>query len=277
MNYLPTLALTLLLTLTNIGAVAHAEVVKTGSTFFIPVHFERGPESINVIEGSLRIPSGITVEHIDTTDSSLNVFANGPIHDLSQGTIEFTGGTPEGISETNGLLFTIQARADAEGIYTIIPASVSAFEHNGEGTQVGITVPAVTVTVRDDGSVEATPTTNRSTELVTAIGKEDSLFEGKWFVTFYGGAKGSPVDHYEVKEGWFGNSVPAERYHVLRDQSRSATLWVTAVGENQETVTAHIPPARPWPERFLLVGIVLIVLAGGAVLYMKIIRRKRAP
>jgi hypothetical protein len=276
MNYLLTLTLALLLTLTNLGAVAHAEVIKTGSTFYIPVQFERGPEIINVIEGSIRIPQGITVEHIDTTGSSLRVFAHGPTLDLSQGTIEFTGGTPQGIEEATGTLFVIQARADSVGTYTILPRSVSAYEHNGEGTQVGITVPAVTVTVRDDGEVEERASEGASTPLVTAIGKEETLFEGKWFVTFYGGESGAMIDRYEVKEGWFGKTVSAERYHVLRDQGRSATLFVTAVDANGNTVSTRIAPENPWPERFLFGGgIALLVVLCGAFYFLVLRKRNR--
>jgi hypothetical protein len=272
MNYLSlTLAFLLLLSGTT---PAHAALIKTGSTFYIPIQFERGPENINVIEGSIRIPSGITVQNIDTTGSSLAVFAHGPTLDLSQGTIEFTGGTPQGIEEATGTLFVIEARADAVGTYTVIPKSVSAFENNGEGTQVGITVPAVTVTVRDDGEVEERAVQGTPTPLVTAIGREETLFEGKWFVTFYGGASGASVDHYEVKEGWFGQTVSAERYHVLRDQGRSATLFVTAVDANGNTVSTRISPENPWPERFLFAGGIALLLALCGALYFLFLRKR---
>lgn len=276
---------TLLLALLLLGTLpAHAATLSleaplaaADSAFYLPVVLTlEETESINTVAGSIQVPEGVTIESIDTSGSAFSLFAEGPRYILASRTIAFTAGAPGGLPQkSTALLFVIKAHAALPGAYVFTPSGVSAYANDGQGTNAVVAFTPARVSVGVAGSVhtDALPAVP-SAPIIAAIGRDESLFEGKWFATFYGGASGSSVDHYDVREGWWHPLVRAERYYVLEDQRRTSTVWITAVGENGHRVTTSIPAADPWPERLLLAGIVLLLGLIGALAWR--VFRKRS-
>ena len=245
-----------------------------GSPILLPVVFTAGDESVNVVEGSITIPEGMTIEHLDTSGSAFPLFASGPTYMPSSRTVEFTAGSESNIGAHEvALVFVIQARAEKEAMYEVSPGTIAAYASDGAGTKIAVAAHPTQVSVGAKGSVQVDAFPKGAPQtLLAEIGKEDSLFEGKWFLTFFGGAQGAPVARYEIREGWWRFPVSADRYYVLKDQARRTTLFVTAIDTNGNRTNILVPAAYPWAERAVLFAIALIA-AVAAYLLMRRLRK----
>ncbi len=256
-----------LLALIAIASPAHAAqlsieapLAAAGERVALPVVLTRERASLNVLEGSVLVPEGMTIERIDTSGSAFALFMTGPSYVPASHSIEFTAGAPGGLGDKDPvLLFVIYARAEVPGSYAF-SGTVTGYENDGVGTALSIAVAPATLSVGPQGSVsvDALPT-YPPRALIAEIGRDASLFEGKWFATFFGGESGSSVDHYVVREGWWRSEARADRYYVLQDQGRASTLWVTAVSENGKKTTVAIAALNPWPERILAAAAILLL------------------
>lgn len=275
MNFLTSTLLSLAVFVTALTPAVAAELsIETplggaASTLQVPVVFTADNEAINVVEGSIKIPEGIMIESLDTSSSAFSLFASGPTYVISSHSVEFTAGAPTGIAPNEvALLFIINARAEAEGSYVFAPNTVHAYTSDGNGSRIEVDTRDATLAVGAKGSVSVDPLPKGTPQpLIAEVGKDASLFEGKWFATFYGGADGSSIDHYEVREGWWRFPVRVDRYFVLNDQSRSTTVWVTAVGTDGSRMTVALAPENPWSERLVLTFITLLAALGAYLLY----------
>ncbi|HRH24512.1 MAG TPA: hypothetical protein PK109_02905 [Candidatus Paceibacterota bacterium] len=254
---------TLLLALVWLPAYAAQLSIETplagaGDPFSLPVVLTPEGVTLNVVEGVIQVPDGVVVDRINTAGSAFSLFMTGPSYVPASHAIEFTLGAPGGVSTNEPmLLFVIEGHAQVPGSYPF-KGTVTGYENDGVGTALAIAVAPATLSVGPEGSVHVDPLPESApTSLIAEVGRDASLFEGKWFATFFGGMSGSSVDHYAVREGWWRAEVPADRYYVLQDQSRSSTLWVTAVGENGKRVTVAVAPENPWMERLLAAAIIL--------------------
>ncbi len=233
-----------------------------GATFSIPVMVDVGNDNVNAIEGSLTVPDGLVIDTISTAGSVLALWAEGPSYVVTDRAIEFTGGSPHSIASGKQLLFVVHAHAAAQGSYVLTPKSLSAYANDGKGSRLAITSAPVTVMVGAKGSVPAESgqsTPHTATTLVADLGRDASLFDGKYFIAFYGGDNGRGVDHYEIQEGWWSRAVRADKYYVVKDQSQGTSLYVTAINANGTVAVTTIPAAHPWKERGVLIALLLVL------------------
>lgn len=246
-----------------------------GDSFSLPVVLTPEGSQVNVIEGSIQVPDGVTIERIDTSGSAFALFMTGPVYVPASHSIEFTAGAPGGIENTPALLFVIEGRADVPGSYPF-SGTVTGYENDGAGTALAIAVAPVSLAVGPAGSVNVdAPREREPSPLLAEIGKDVSLFEGRWFATFFGGAYGSSVEHYTVREGFWRAPVLADRYYVLQDQGRSTTLWVTAVSDGGKSVTVMLPAENPWMERFMIAALLLVIVIVASLVW-RTLRKKRS-
>lgn len=101
------------------------------------------------------------------------------------------------------------------------------------------------------------------------IGKEASVFEGKYFVSFSTKDNPSGIDHYELLEeqqkGLFKPSQPGtwkvvKSPYVLKDQSLKSVIRVKAIDRaGNERIAEFIPPYKPFPY-WIVVPVVLLII-----------------
>ncbi len=219
-------------------------------------------EAVNAAEGAIRIPDGIHVEGADAHGSAFPVWTTSPRVILSDGVIAFSGGVPNGIPPgREALLFTIHARATAPGEYAFVPEGIRVYRNDGRGTLEPSPALRASVSVEIEAGDEALSLAPLASTPVTAdIGRDDALFDGRYFLAFYGGTLPSGVDHYEVKEGWFGKTVRADGYHVLADQGLTSRVTVTAVGTDGSRESVTVPAANPPYWIAALIGLLTLAL-----------------
>jgi hypothetical protein len=144
-------------------------------------------------------------------------------------------------------------------------------------------------TVRFRANIDTTP----PGEFKPEIGRDPSVFGGKYFLSFATTDAMSGVDYYEILEEpqknifsrFFSknkskilgetaqNWKVGESPYLLEDQSLQSIIKVKAVDKaGNERVAEIIPPAKPFPWIKLLIIVVIIIVLAVAV--WKIIRRK---
>jgi hypothetical protein len=252
--------------------------VAPGSEVTFIVEFVAGENEINVVEGVLKVPETFTVQRMDTAGSRIALWQTKPTYDAQSREIIFTGGTPERMQgNDSALLFVVRGTSETEGELTLTPLNITGYLADGRGTPIQVSAEAMTVHVTSDPVSGQVPTEIPSSvpqPLIAEIGKDSALFEGKYFVSFFGGDTGEGVSYYEVKEGQ-EDAVRAEQYYVLKDQSLSSDIEVRAVFPDGHSVSVTIPAQKKFGITPIIVSIVfLFTLITLVLLYKK--KRQRS-
>lgn len=249
---------------------------EAGKDFLIEIRTSTDGSPINAAEGSVTLPAGIAVQGVQTGGSVFSLWPVEPRFVRSTNTVEFTGGTPNALTNlSHALLFTVGARAQAAGTYAVSAGNARAFLSDGKGTPVQFAPVVKKITVGSKSSNEEVKTKDTTPPqfVVAELGNDTSLFNGNTYLTFFATDDKSGVKEYSVKEGLFGGYVPAEHYYVLKDQSLKKDLWVRATDFEGNQITKKIPathPALPWS---LIIGSILVAVIG-LLLWMRFLKRR---
>jgi len=103
------------------------------------------------------------------------------------------------------------------------------------------------------------------------IGKDPSMFEGKYFLSFLAIDKSSGIDHYEVREekidlfgtakvsGWEVNKSP----YLIKDQTLGSLVKVKAVDRaGNERIAEILPLKKPFPYQVLIIAVLGLLIIG---------------
>jgi len=219
-------------------------------------------ESINTFKGTLVYPPDIlTVSDIRTANSLINFWVESPTD--NSGEITFAGITPGGFNGQQGLLFQVYFIPKKTGSATLVMKDQELFKNDGEGTPLSnITVFARTIalkTIPESPDYNYISEDNRDPEDFEIIRTRDnSLFDGKWFVTFMSQDKGSGIARYEICERLF-SCVSGTSPHLLEKQTNNYRITIHAFDKNNNKTTERLFST---PFIIKLVGI----MSGGVIL-----------
>ncbi|KND47045.1 MAG: hypothetical protein AB199_01270 [Parcubacteria bacterium C7867-004] len=230
----------------GVGAAAFLvtpDAATVGQEFAATMSFAPQGEAVNAVEGSLKIPEGLSVVRVSTGGSALALWPVSPAFSLSDRTVTFVGGSPgAGLpADSSSLLFTLYLKAAAPGTYSIESSAVSGFKADGTGDRVAVAVEPVSVIVGSE-AVKSTAKADHAApnSLTVALGSDTSLFDGAPFVSFFASDAGSGIAAYQAKEGWFGAYKPVDRYYVLADASAKQPVWIRAIDAEGNKRTVHV-------------------------------------
>ncbi len=239
--------------------------VAVGERFEIGVFVETGNERANAVEGEVLFPEDLLgVERIHDANSVVPLWIEKP--NARSGALRFSGMVPQGF-EGNKMLFRVMFKGKRFGEAFIEARNLRLLRNDGAGTPVPFVSRAARVVVASgisEGSGEAAgiPDAEPPEPFDPQIGKDEAIFEGKYFLAFSAADAGSGIDHFEVCEGW-NACVQAESPYLLRHQALDREIIVKAF-DAEGNVRAAIVPAenpRPWYRDRILLGI----LTGGFV------------
>lgn len=240
--------------------------VSVGETFQLSIQFDTGAESINAADGTILIPDGTEVVSVSTGGSAFTLWPVQPTANASTRSIAFTGGTPGGLApHTHATLFTVTLKALKQGTYTLSSNNISFYKNDGKGTVVAVVDASNSVSVNSSPSTSTTREPRDSTPPQFAyadIGKDATLFNGAWYLSFSANDNGNATPTCQVKEGIFSKFVAADRYYVLRDQSRSSFITIKATDGAGNSSTKLLWPAHI-PHIAYGIGILLLLIALG--------------
>ena len=264
-----------------------AKEITVGDTFIVDVKLSNNEEEINVADTSIFFDQDILeVSSVGTGGSVFNLWTRQPVFSNESGKIMFTGGTPNGISSTDGQIIKIVFYAKSAGSGLLVFSDESSlYLNDGKGTIVKPTVEPLNITVAqksEDGTAnnswdnflaaDKTP----PEEINISLGRDPSMFDDKFFISFSAIDKDSGVKLYDVKEG-DRDFVQSESPYVLYDQSLKQEMLIKVVDNagnykivqfNPESATQSTEGPIFTKLYFWLVTILILFIAG--FLYFKL-------
>lgn len=209
--------------------------IKVGNTTLLKIMIDTEGQEINALEGKIYINNPKDITSITTGGSIFSLWPRRP--SLDEGLISFTGGTPSGVYGNSLRVFTIAIKPTTPEKIKINFSEVASFLSDGLGTKVSVTGSPVEISVNSD-DLETTEDNelanlviddkNPPNKFSIDIGREETLHDGKYFLSFYATDNESGINRYEVKE----NDLPTVRsgsVYVLQDQSLTGTVEVRAI------------------------------------------------
>ena len=261
--------------------VPEKSISGVGQEVRVLVTLSTDTSEVNAVEGSVIHPPSLSLVRIEDGNSLVTLWLKRPTIE-GQG-ISFSGVTPGGYAGQNGRVFAFVAKVAREGSSALTFSDVLLLKNDGQGTVIGTSGVPLSLSVRGKAE-DVSPVlvdTVRPETFVPTIGKDESLFEGQWFVAFTTQDKGVGIDYYTVQESkswvglWFSSKVVAESPHALQDQTGKGYVRVTAYDKegNARSETAIPAVPAPWYARveYLFGTVLLIVLIlTGVFFYRKI-------
>jgi len=211
--------------------------ISAGDIVFIEFMMNTEGQLINVVEGDLLIQSGaenIEIKDFSLAGSDMKFWPRSPSLDLKENKISFAGGVPGGVNKENARLFKVAIVAKSPGQLLLAPFNMKAYLNDGKATPVGIninnlkvSITQATATPVDELSDIVINDTKKPQNLTANIGRDDSLFDGKRFLTFSAIDNESGIDYYAVKEGNRA-LVRSGSIYVLQNQDKLEPVIVVA-------------------------------------------------
>lgn len=192
-----------------------------------------GRETVNAIEGTLELPTGVSVEKIYTGDSAVLIWITKPVFDLESGTITFAGMTPGGFSGKRPM-FTIETKGDSLAGFS--SQTGSAYKNDGEGSPATIRFSLAESELNED--------LEGPEPFVLNISSSPDIFESRKFLSFVAQDKNSGIERYEFAATWAlppsdSDWFVAESPYALSTSHNFKRLHIRAIDNegNERTVS----------------------------------------
>ncbi len=222
--------------------------------------------ALNAIQGDIALMGSFDSVRISTSNSIVPLWVDAPR--AADGVIHFSGVIPGGfgglllpdVPEAKpGLLFSLIIAPAEHQRVTVNARHVTAYLNDGQGTAMALPL------ARLDFSAGPLPPAN-ALDLASpgtffpAIGRDSSVFEGRWFVAWNALDRGSGIGHYEVREqrpGKEGDWIAAASPYILQDQELKSVIEVKAIDTLGNQRIARLEPshALSWGDRVSKRGI----------------------
>lgn len=229
----------------------------------VEVYLDPEGVSINALEGIIRLhhSEGVTVPsvRIETGGSVLSLWPKAPEYSEAEGVIRFTGGIPEGFDHEE-LLMRIRFFATTPGTAVLSWIGGAAYRNDGIGTQENISSRSITVSLPSStlNSVDMSPTDSKPPTFESfEIGRDQSVYDGKYFISFHATDDVSGIEKYEVLENGVRTEVRDGTY-VLIDQRKKTPVTIIAYDKAGNSTSFK----APWvsPRLYMLVGLVGVII-----------------
>lgn len=246
--------------------------ISVGDTAIITVKVNAEGAVLNTVEGEVSVKSttggGVVVQEFSLANSSFGLWPRTPSLSKDGNLISFVGGVPGGFSIEGATLFKIIVEAKKEGTITIAPQNMVTYANDGKGTKVP--VKQMPISIKIDASKQGVPASNEWNDIIASdvispedfivvIGQDNTLFDGKKFAFFSSLDNQSGISHYEVSE----DGAPVVRSgstYVLKNQSDSVKLTVTAYDKANNKKTANYPVSESWFGSVSWLSVIVVVL-----------------
>lgn len=263
----------------TISVTPPEDTVRVGDTVILKVMIDTEQVEINAVDGVIYFNKSAPVTSLTTGGSIMSLWPKVPT--IEDNKITFTGGSPSGVFGKFLKIFTIAIKpTTADTIEISIPEG-HAYLNDGQGTEVGLTGPTINIPVlpRGDDTDNLASLIGSDTEPPTSftieIGREASLYDGKYFLSFYSSDGESGIEYYEVTENNY-SPVRSGNVYVLKNQNLSGTVTVKAVdvagNVRTETRTLGMYDSEVFTPTLITISAILILVLVS--LYLFIVKRK---
>lgn len=256
------------------------EPLHVGDTALLKVVVNTDGKEINVVEGAVKFGNPNDIVSITTGGSIFKLWTRKP--SLEGSKILFTGGTPSGVFSNSLQLFTIAVKPKSAKPIKINFENIAAYLNDGKGTKVSLSGSPVEIPVLSAGEGKdqlaslVTSDENPPLEFQIELGRDPSLYDGKYFISFYATDNESGIDMYMVSEDGYPE-VRSGSVYVLQDQTLSGTVEVKAIDNagNTRTQALKLKAGTSWLRIITIIILVFVVILAIYFVAAKIFRKKR--
>jgi hypothetical protein len=253
-----------------------------GDTILFSVRIDSEGENINAVEGDVLLDhaaGAVSLTDINTSGSQFSLWPVNPLPSERNTRISFAGGSPGGLTSNNAIIFNIVLKLQETGQVALSLDNIGVYVHDGKGTRDDVSVKDLIIDVlpkkadtkaADDWSSIVLSDTTPPEPFDVSMGQEESVFDGKKFLSFGTTDGQSGVSYYEVIEGTLPPARSSGTY-VLQEQQKPVKVTVIAydsAGNARESVyssPALAPEAASyaavWVFMGSILGIFLLVVA----------------
>ncbi len=260
--------------------------VSVGDTTSIDVIINTEGENINVIDGSINIPSGLNlveIKELSIANSALSQWVRTPSLSIKDGNISFIGGLPGGLNKKSASLFRIFFTSKLSGQVTFSPNDIKVYANDGLATQVGVHVTPISITINENSNLpvkdELKAVTVKDfkapTNINVDLGQDESLFDGQKFINISASDSESGIDYFEVKEG-NRESVRTSNSYVLQNQNNLEPIAIFAF-DKAGNVSKKILSTYSPKNSYLWITVIILSVAMIASLFIlyRIFKKKK--
>lgn len=251
-----------------------ADKIYQGDTFIVQLKLSTADNLINAVEGNLSFDNKkLEVKEISAGGSIFSLWPNPATVLGDKGEISFVGGVMGGFQGANAEILKIIFLAKQEGSADINFENNSfLFLNDGSGTKANYTARPLTLSIlerpaglapKNEWQPLVAQDTNPPEPFEIVIGNNPSMFDDKYFVSFFTTDKESGVDYYEIKEG-NGPLIKGNSPYRLTDQNLRSIIEVKAVdkaGNERMSVLQPLHPEKKIYQKSLFWGIIIIAIA----------------
>jgi hypothetical protein len=223
-----------------------------GDVFTVDLTLDTEGQVLNAIETEVSFPIEL-LEYIDSDDGSsmVNLWIEKPTyHDLNR--ISFSGITPGGFSGNDTPILSLTFKVMKVGQGNIEINKANLLIHDGLGTEAEVRKQNIHIAISEGKSEIIVNTIDDEIpeHFNPAIIQDKDLFAGAQTLIFATKDKGSGLDYYEVKEGWFSRYIKTESPYRLKHQNLDKKISIKAVDRlgNERVEIIYPQNWKPWYE-----------------------------
>lgn len=249
--------------------------VRAGDTFIATVSLDTGVDTVNAIEGTLRIPANLTPSSVRLSGSLVPLWVSPP--KVVGNTVTFAGVLPGGFQGT-GALFSLTLKAEQSGSARLsFDTGANAYSNDGNGTEVSLTSRSLAVSVGESSGIPRIADVPRDTTLPEPFAP--TLTSGEPFglpgvvLVFGTQDKDSGVLRYDIAVSYNKHTNvetlswrEVKSPYALTSDDNDRFIFVRAVDYDGNTRVARVAPQVFSPFAFvaswwgLLVGVIFLIV-----------------
>lgn len=249
----------------EISLQADKNIFSPKESFLVNVFLDTADLSVNAVEGAVVFsPQNLTLKEIREGNSLINFWIEKPKVTQS-GAVPFSGITTGGFTGKKVFLFSLIFEVKEKQSGVISFNDIRVLGNDGKGSQIDTTEKSFEFIVSDQSSEKWIDKSVLDTEppekFLPLVASDPTVFDGAYFLVFSTVDKGVGIDHYEVREGLWGDYVEAESPYRLSDQSLSKNLYVAAFDKtgNKRVVEIDAENTVKHFQSGTILGIILII------------------
>ncbi len=237
--------------------------VAIGEVISVDIVLDTKESVVNAAELVIKFPSEfLSFVRFDDSKSTLSLWVEEP-QLQAPATLHFSGVTPGGIVSNGAVLVRVYFKVEQEGQGNIEVTDASVLLHDGLGTRdstsyqnVHIVAGNNTSHARDFVFDDELP---ESFSLL--LDRDANVFDGDYFLSFTTKDKGSGMNYYEVKEGWFAQYKKVQSPYRITSQALDTQIYVKAVDQyGNERIAVFYPQNKvpPLEQKRVRIGILIV-------------------
>lgn len=234
--------------------------LSVGKNFELSVFVDSGNESVNAVSGELIFDQTFfRVKDLNSANSVINFWVENP--SANNGIVNFSGIIPGGSRGKNLFIFKINFEPLKIGESIIGLKNIELFKNDGTGDLLTLKDFSKSFKIKgNDGNtttdLEQLIDTEPPESFSPEIGRDPEIFDNQYFLVFATQDKKSGVDHYEIREGFWGSFKVVTSPYLLKDQSLKKKIYIKAVDRAANERVVVFDFGYSWYQNYYLLGII---------------------